>query len=1185
MKTEYGMVLDDGSTIELNLENNSYDLDLSESINPGESSDGQNYENLRNKPSINSIELIGNLTTEDLKLDYGALPNKPTINSRLVDGDLTLEDFGVGTATVTDINKLFNSDYEDGSIPNNLKNITTIIFNTIADVINKANNFENGTHICTRGYYAPGDEGAAIYKIVSLADPEKPWQISIGGGKYLEIAETKRVTYRMFGAKLDGETDDGAAIKNCHDYANSIQYLEANGKTYIYPCKVENHQGIIYKRNNVPIYAYTDVDLSGSTIIMDDYNSAWFGFYVWGNNSINSYSFDMGNELISSMKKDNARLKFDENMILPPNTVVYFDEKPYSMRNNGENYYTVERMELMVHKQDGWCATPFCDDWSDGVDLFSVEVGEQNTVNVYGIKQAWYNFIPSTHGTFIGCYVKYKCSNPNTTSAVLLVRRHNCTVSDFTFEPGLDQLQNSLYKNASIYVYGCYNVTIKNIFGLNNAGKRLANNTNATSGYIIRLFGCDTVNIDRCDLAGFWGAIAASQVKSLTIRDTKSNRLDVHDGIYNCLIDNCTLYSHALQIGYGRGNLTVNNCKFYFSYQDDDCYQTPHMLALQATYGRIFSGKVFIRNCDAYCYMNPSENTHSYQIVRVSFDDTSQSLIEHYEYPELNIESVKVWSDDPEHTNLFYSYVLGTRTAKSGYMAPSLATNELLDNTIVWNYIGRSYDFINGVTVDTRTSLSTGHFIRCIRTMSDESGTIVLGIDYFKVISGGTVGDSQPINNETTILWGECQLQYISQDNAEWKSNHNYTANEACIVSYGIYIKGYCFSCKIAGKSNGQAPIHTSGTMEDNPGENLESITWEYIKTFDANEYVKYSPGMTVTAGQYIEYNDRLIYVISGGTLTNSLMRFKWFEYTNCGSAVLQQIGIKWQPHKWIPNNGYCINESKLYHNVSNHDGTTSGALLQNPSGRLIDGKIIWQALSETPISYTIWSQRTEYTVGDCVQINGNYYQCISNGRLLLPKYFYFGDIKTNAVNQYGWVFDGNASVATAQKSGMIITKIQDSDLTNSILNYTNSTKPFGKDDNPDITCYVRTSDEMEGVAKDMGKKYYAKIPLSYDGVTARTRIMLPYDTIAGIYRIDTVCTISTGAAIGISVSDNTIAQSIAANGHAYLKMPAGNSSSSAGKQIIFAVYPGSANSGIITIIVERTNITDDVTNIDIDFS
>ena len=68
MKTEYGIVLDDGSEIELDLDDNLYDLDIDESINPGEPSEGQNYNNLRNKPQINSIELIGNINLSQLNL-------------------------------------------------------------------------------------------------------------------------------------------------------------------------------------------------------------------------------------------------------------------------------------------------------------------------------------------------------------------------------------------------------------------------------------------------------------------------------------------------------------------------------------------------------------------------------------------------------------------------------------------------------------------------------------------------------------------------------------------------------------------------------------------------------------------------------------------------------------------------------------------------------------------------------------------------------------------------------------------------------------------------------------------------------------------------------------------------------------------------------------------------------------
>jgi hypothetical protein len=108
METKYGIILDNNSNIELELEDDSYNLDIEESINPGEPSGGQNYEVLRNKPSINSVELVGNLTTEDLKLDYNSIPNKPTINSKLIQGNITLEDLGLGVSDIASINKLFN---------------------------------------------------------------------------------------------------------------------------------------------------------------------------------------------------------------------------------------------------------------------------------------------------------------------------------------------------------------------------------------------------------------------------------------------------------------------------------------------------------------------------------------------------------------------------------------------------------------------------------------------------------------------------------------------------------------------------------------------------------------------------------------------------------------------------------------------------------------------------------------------------------------------------------------------------------------------------------------------------------------------------------------------------------------------------------------------------------------------
>lgn len=65
---EHGVILDDGSTIELNVDTNNYNLDFAESINPGPPSAGQDYNKLRNKPQINSVTLQGNITLQQLGL-------------------------------------------------------------------------------------------------------------------------------------------------------------------------------------------------------------------------------------------------------------------------------------------------------------------------------------------------------------------------------------------------------------------------------------------------------------------------------------------------------------------------------------------------------------------------------------------------------------------------------------------------------------------------------------------------------------------------------------------------------------------------------------------------------------------------------------------------------------------------------------------------------------------------------------------------------------------------------------------------------------------------------------------------------------------------------------------------------------------------------------------------------------
>ena len=57
------------------------------------------YNALENKPKINNVELIGDLSLSDLGITYSALFDKPTLNNVTLEGDLVSSDLGIPEIT------------------------------------------------------------------------------------------------------------------------------------------------------------------------------------------------------------------------------------------------------------------------------------------------------------------------------------------------------------------------------------------------------------------------------------------------------------------------------------------------------------------------------------------------------------------------------------------------------------------------------------------------------------------------------------------------------------------------------------------------------------------------------------------------------------------------------------------------------------------------------------------------------------------------------------------------------------------------------------------------------------------------------------------------------------------------------------------------------------------------------
>ena len=357
-------------------------------------------------------------------------------------------------------------------------------------------NLAVGHIVRTRNYDAARAGGGAQYRIVKDNKDKYgnaiPWALPLANGLFAMLDEHREVNYRMFGAVLDGVNDDEPAMRNCHRYADSHFVYDDKGLTKIYTCKVAQHDGIIYKKGTDAIVCSSDVDLSGATLLVDDSNATWYGIYVWGDNNSLYYDLELSDEVKQDLKADAFFLPHVGTDHFHQNTVIKLEEDPYCARDDSGYLYTVARRELLVHAMDGICASPLTDDWQhaggEEINCQITDLANDSAKNAQSFThfKASFTYLPAVRGTFIGCDVRLAVSAGKYCS-VMWCKRHNADIRDFTFRPRQGELHNRKFKNAMIYLWDSYNVTVKNLQGFNASGKKNGS-TNGTSGYMLQLF-------------------------------------------------------------------------------------------------------------------------------------------------------------------------------------------------------------------------------------------------------------------------------------------------------------------------------------------------------------------------------------------------------------------------------------------------------------------------------------------------------------------------------------------------------------------------------------------------------------------------------------------------------------------------------------------------------------------------
>lgn len=955
--------------------------------------------------------------------------------------------------------------YGGGGIAKEVK-LHKIYCDTVADMPAGAD-LDEGMLIETAGYYEPFDGGGANYVarfVYSLE--EKPWVIDLGPSKEIQeqlvygddgkpvkdeygnyVFETdnygnpvyahdssgnplqkhlyaciteKVINYRMFGAKLDGVTDDEAALVNAHAYQKSVYSIEPESGRKRFIVSVENHEGTIHKGSNNPIICAGNIDLSGSKLVLTDDNAAWYGFYLWGDNEEDYMTYEPTAATKATYKKDNFVIGTKGNEgELRQNALLNVMEDPYAVRDDAGYLYSVPRYELLLHTTDGVLANPFQEDWHNaGGEEISAPFSDYQTheLKTDTLNSAFtisYTRLPVTHYRFIGCVTMFETS-ANKYCTIMWCKCHNAHISGFTFYPDTEEMSNTVFKNTMIYIWGSYNAEVSNIVGFNAAGKKY-NGNNATSGYVIRATNCLRLKLRDISVQGYWGSSAMNCVKDIHIERVSINRLDIHNYFYNLFVDQCNLYNHSIQIGEGRGIVQVTNTNLYINPLEDDSYPNAHFVEFNLTYGRMFEGKVLIENCNVFI---KGANGNEFHVFKMDFSPEAVSILPHFKFPEVTVRNCHFFSYDPD-TYLVYFMVAGKRNCKTSGKSPTNIKDYCRDTgndntgTLFWKHIGRGVDwFDNGDT--SRLDVVPGQFVRTYESYLNNAGkTVFYNHKYFVVTEAGTLPTPTSSNKPTDttgniFTCGTAKLRYV--ENAKWDSNRDYTVGDCCYTETSSWLPVGCFKCITAGHSNGYKPVHNSGTVIDGVDvypKNLDAVFWQYIDTLSNFVNKMYSPNMNVSINDILYADHRLYKVTQGGKLRGTPpVNTPWEGTFEEGTATLQFIGKDWAPKTWWAVDHYCVSNVngvlKVYKAV-NQDGITSGDEPVPGNGCCVDGDIIWENTEEAATKQ--WEAYTQFYKGDIVSANGNNYKCVFDGRLEMPHQIVLEDISTN-MNVGGDIFE-----------------------------------------------------------------------------------------------------------------------------------------------------------------------------------
>ena len=333
------------------------------------------------------------------------------------------------------------------------------------------------------------------------------------------------VTYEDFGAKLDGTTDDSAAIIACHEYANE------NG------VPVVQHRGKV--TCNYTVDVKTSCDFSGMEFTVTDETPS----------SVYNIVPDATQDIVWNGTVRTVDVQSYTDDLDGCSCVVYNNNQTWSLGNREGTETEMFHNQPMAFDEQGFRIS---------YPVYVENTGQFTFANV----QSLYQNVVVFEGANVT--LDYKNDMVNMQNFILSTR-NNVVIRNITLEvktlPSLNANPNTA--GGFIQLFQCANNSIYHVYANNNSVVE-ADGSIGQWSYIFYVQHCFNTHIKDCVSIGGWGVVGSNFTDTLIVEDCVTNRIDNHYGMFGTFkATGCTINGIAqCSCGYGDGVWSVENCTF-----------------------------------------------------------------------------------------------------------------------------------------------------------------------------------------------------------------------------------------------------------------------------------------------------------------------------------------------------------------------------------------------------------------------------------------------------------------------------------------------------------------------------------------------------------------------------------------------------------------------------------------------